>query len=159
MVRMRLKATSAEDFVALRHLFDGPSFHGWGAPGRLPDELIRARYLGSRLPRVECFLVLVDEMAVGLVQLHTDDAGSGGLDLIMLPEARSQGIGRRAVAAIVARAREKGMTTLTVDPDLHNERGIRFWQAVGFEPQATVREEAGREPYLLMRRHVDASTQ
>ncbi|WP_285035304.1 hypothetical protein [Plantibacter sp. ME-Dv--P-095] len=94
---MRLQPTSEDDFDALRHLFDDPSFHGWGGPGRLSDELIRAKYLGARLPDVECFLVLVDDDAVGLVQLHTDGAEGAGIDLIPPLSARGQDAGAAAI--------------------------------------------------------------
>ncbi len=56
-----------------------------------------------------------------------------------------------------ARAREKGITRLTVDPDIENEDGVRFWRAVGFEPRSTVADEAGRTPYLLMALDLEAS--
>lgn len=155
MYPMRLKLASTDDFTTLRRLFDDPSFHGWGGPGRLSDELIRAKYLGERLPDIECYLVLVDDGAVGLVQLHAHDADSGGIDLILLPSARGQGTGRRVVDAILSRARERNMARLAVDPDARNERGVRFWRAVGFEPRSTIREDVGREPYVLMSRSTD----
>lgn len=155
MYSMRLKLASTDDFATLRRLFDDPSFHGWGGPGRLSDELIRAKYLGARLPDVECYLVLVDEEAVGLVQLHVDDADSGGIDLILSPSARGQGIGRRVVDAVMFRARERNIARLTVDPDAQNERGVRFWRAVGFEPHSIITDDVGREPYVLMPRSTD----
>lgn len=157
MASMRLKLASTDDFITLRRLFDDPSFHGWGGPGRLSDELIRAKYLGARLPDVECYLVLVEEQAVGLVQLHVDGADCAGIDLILSPSARGQGTGRRVVDAMVARARERNIARLTVDPEVGNERGVRFWRAVGFEPRQTVTDHAGRAPYVLMSRSTEAA--
>ncbi|WP_285042301.1 GNAT family N-acetyltransferase [Plantibacter sp. LMC-P-059a] len=154
---MRLQPTSEDDFDALRRLFDDPSFHGWGGPGRLSDELIRAKYLGARLPAVECFLVLLDDDAVGLVQLHTDGAEGAGIDLILSPSARGQGTGRRVVEAMLSRARARNIARLTVDPEVRNERGVRFWRAVGFEPYATVTDDAGRPPYVLLSRSTEAA--
>lgn len=152
MASMRLQLTSTDDFTTLRRLFDDPSFHGWGGPGRLSDELIRAKCLGARLPDVECSLVLVEEQAVGLVQLYVDGTDFGGIDLILSPSARGQGTGRRVVDAMVSRARERNIARLTVDPDVQNERGVRFWRAVGFEPQSTITDDSGRAPYVLMSR-------
>lgn len=45
---------------------------------------------------------------------------------------------------------ERGWTRLAVDPDVTNEDGIRFWRSVGFEPERTVTDEAGRALYILM---------
>ncbi|MFC7376761.1 GNAT family N-acetyltransferase [Brachybacterium sp. GCM10030268] len=114
-----VRPTSAADFAELRALFDDPSFHGWGGPSPLPDAVIRAKYLGARLPEVECFLVLRHGEAVGLAQLHAaDDRHSGGMDLILLARVRGAGIGRAVVSILVERARSvHGWSRLTVDPE------------------------------------------
>lgn len=149
---LTLKATSARDFSTLRALFDQPAFLGWGGAGRLPDSDIRTKYLGFRYPEVECFLVLLDGTAVGLAQLHVADHGDGGgMDLVLLPEVRGQGLGRQVVAQMVRRAHvERGWRRFTVDPDLANQDGVRFWRAVGFQPEQTVADEPNRAPYILM---------
>ena len=149
---MSLKATSATDFATLRALFDEQAFFGWGGGGRLPDSEIREKYLGSRYPDVECFLVILAGRAVGLVQLHVaDDGDGGGMDLILLPEVRGHGVGREVVGEMVRRAhRGRGWTRFTVDPDVANEDGVRFWRAVGFEPERTVTDQPGRMPYIVM---------
>jgi len=147
---VRLHATGAGDFETLRVLFDDPSFVDWGGSGRLSDDLIRRKYLGLRYPDVECFLVLLGDQAVGLAQIHAEPVG-GGMDLILLPTTRGRGIGRAVVAYLAHRARaDRGWSRITVDPDLHNESGIRFWQAVGFVPDRAVVDETGRLPYLVM---------
>lgn len=150
--RVTLKRTSAQDFSVLRQLFDHPSFFGWGGEGRLSDDQIRLKYLGLRHPEVECFLVLDGCRPLGLAQLHVaaDDEG-GGMDLILLPEAHGHGFGRAVVVEMVRRARdERGWSRLTVDPDIANDRGLKFWRAVGFEFERTVTDESGRAPYVLM---------
>lgn len=133
-------------------LFDHPSFHGWGGSSRLPDDQIRAKYLGTRHPDVECFLIVRNTEPVGLVQLHVADRETGGgMDLILLPKAQGQGIGRVVVEEMVRRAREgRGWRRFTVDPDVENESGIGFWRAVGFRPERVVSDEPDRDPYLLM---------
>lgn len=148
-----LRPTTPEDFGILRTLFDDASFAGWGGTGRASDEMIREKYLGGRLPGVECFLVLVDPDPVGLAQLHSDGEQAGGMDLIVLPRARGCGVGRAAVENLVHRARSvHGWASITVDPDVENRKGIRFWGAVGFDPVRVVEDEPGQEPYLLMER-------
>lgn len=148
-----LQPTGPDDFAVLRGLFDDASFSGWGGAGRRSDEELRAKYLGERLPDVECFVVRVDGTAVGLAQLHVaDDSGEGGgLDLILLPAARGHGIGRAAVDALVARAQDvHGWRRITVDPDAANRRGIAFWRSVGFTPVARIDDDPDREPYVLL---------
>lgn len=145
-----LRIATGADFTVLRALFDDPSFLNWGGSGRLPDDQIREKYLGSRQPDVECFIVHADGQAVGLAMLHAEPVG-GGIDLILLPAARGHGVGRAAVALLVHQAREqRGWPRITVDPECANKAGIRFWQAVGFVPDRIVDEEPGRRPYLLM---------
>lgn len=145
-----LRASTPEDFPALRILFDDPSFLNWGGQGRMSDERLREKYLGSRQPDVECFIVQADEQDVGLAILHAEPDG-GGIDLILLPGARGYGVGRAVVAELVHRARtQRGWSRITVDPDCTNESGIRFWEAVGFVRCRVVDDEPGRQPYLLM---------
>lgn len=143
--------TSPAEMPALRRLFDDPSFDGWGGAAPLSDRELAAKYAGDRLPEVESFIVEVDAAPVGLAILHDEGDRSGGVDLILLSSTRGRGIGRAVVALLVERARDvRGWRRLTVDPDLSNEAGIRFWEAAGFRP---VREEPaseGREAFLLM---------
>lgn len=151
MTAVHLRRTSPGDFKILRSLFDDPAFHDWGGPGRLPDDGVRRKYLGLRFPDVECFIVLVGDQAVGLGQIHAGPDSGGGMDLILLPSARGQGIGRTAVAKLTHQARvEREWVRITVDPDLQNEAGIRFWRSVGFTPDKTVLNDPGRPPYLVM---------
>lgn len=145
-----LRATSEDDFATLRTLFDHPSLLDWGGQGRLSDEGIREKYLGTRQPDVECFIVHSGDQDVGLAMLH-GGPGGGGVDLILLPGSRGRGVGRDAVAELVRRARaQRGWSRIFVDPDCANESGIGFWQAVGFVPDRVVDDEPGRQPYLLM---------
>lgn len=148
---MKLRPTTPEDFDILRGLFDDASFAGWGGTGRAPDEMIREKYLGGRLPEVECFLVLAGPEPVGLAQVHSSGKQASGMDLILLPRARGRGIGRAVVKNLVQRARSvHGWTWITVDPDVENREGIAFWAAMGFVPVRVVEDEPDREPYLLM---------
>lgn len=122
----------------------------------MPDDVIRQKYLGRRLPDVECFMVLRKDRPVGLAMAHTaGDEEDGGLDLILLPMVRNEGIGSKVVAELLDHVRERrGWRRATVDPDLANADGIRFWRALGFEPIRRIPETDVREPYLLMAREV-----
>lgn len=149
--QVELVPTAPAQMPALRRLFDDPSFRGWGGTSPLSDEELATKYAGARLPEVECFIVEVDSSPAGLAILHDDGDGVGGMDLILLPNTRGRGVGRTVVSLLIERARAvHGWRRLTVDPDLSNADGIRFWAAVGFAP---VREEPAtehRETFLLM---------
>jgi len=113
---------------------------------------VAAKYIGRRRPIVECFIVLAADVPVGLIQYHEDDERTGGIELVLLEEHRRLGIGRAAADAIVEFLVEKlRWSSITVAPDDWNNDGKTFWAAVGFETVREVRDEAGREPYMLMR--------
>lgn len=121
----------------------------------MSDSEIRAKYLGSRSPSVECFIVEEGVRAVGFVQYHLADDGrqGGGMDLVLSPSERGRGLGTAVVEALVRFVeRHLGWERLTVDPDLSNPRGVHFWRTVGFTPVRVVTDDAEREPYVLMER-------
>jgi len=107
------------------------------------------KYLGARRPDVECFFVEVDDSVVGFAQYHVADEG-GGMDLVLLPHARGHGVGTAVVHLLVGHVQQTlGWRRFTVDPDLDNERGVAFWNKVGFVRTQLVEGE-DRPPYWLM---------
>jgi hypothetical protein len=44
---------------------------------------------------------------------------------------------------------ERGWRHITVDPDVTNERGVNFWNKVGFDPERII-DDTQRPPYWLM---------
>ena len=150
--RARLRPTTPEDLDVLRAFFaEAEVNEHWGGQP-LTDDEIGAKYLGKRSPAVECFMVEVDSEPFGLVQYWTYDGGEGGgIDLVLAPAARGQGLGRIVVGALVAYLRGcLGWNRITVDPDVANPRGVAFWKAAGFAPQRLVEDEPQRGPYWLM---------
>src|SRR5699024_11243160 len=72
---------------------------------------------------------------------------------------RGRGVGSASVHTLVERARTVHQWAyVTVDPDLTNPDGIRFWQAVGFTPVHRCPGTPERAPYLLMQRSLDLET-
>jgi aminoglycoside 6'-N-acetyltransferase len=148
-----LRPTTRDDLRILRTFFTDPGFYErWGGKP-LSDSEINARYLGSRSPAVECFIVEERGRAVGFVQYHVADDGGegGGMDLIVAPSERSRGLGTAVVQAVARFVKtELCWERFTVDPDLSNPRGINFWRNVGFAPLRLVDDDSEREPYWLM---------
>ncbi len=126
-----LRPTTPEDFPEVQALFRDPAFEGWGGPGFRSDSQLREKYLGARLPDVECFLIKVDDRVVGFTQLYADGPGAG-MDLILLPAERGAGVGRQVVEAVLERVRASGRTHFVVDPSPEDRDAVAFWHAVGF---------------------------
>jgi aminoglycoside 6'-N-acetyltransferase len=152
--RVRLRPTSVGDLAMARGLFTDPGFyeHWDGAPKA--DAEIVEKYLGARRPGVECFFVEVDGSVVGFTQYHAADDGDqgGGMDLVLLPQARGQGIGTAVVRLLVGHIQRTLLwCRITVDPEVDNERGVTFWSRVGFVRTRLVDGDE-RPPYWLMER-------
>ena len=54
------------------------------------------------------------------------------LDLYVIPEERSQGVGRLLVAALARRARDQGAAYLRLSVDEHSSRALAFYRRLGF---------------------------
>ena len=149
---MVLRPTTAGDLETARRLFTDPGFYErWDGTPK-PDDEIAAKYLGGRSPAVECFFVEVDGEVVGFTQHHVADDGGegGGMDLVLLPHARGRGVGTAVVHEMARRVTtELGWTRFSVDPDVDNERGVQFWQRVGFTPIGIV-DDGERPPHWHM---------
>jgi aminoglycoside 6'-N-acetyltransferase len=152
---IRLRPTTPDDLGTLRAFFTDPGvYERWGG-SPVPESEVSAKYLGSRSPGVECFIVEEGGRAVGFVQYHAADDGreGGGMDLVLSPSERGRGLGTAVVEALVGFVEhDLGWERLTVDPDVSNPRGINFWRTVGFAPVRLVTDDGEREPYLLMER-------
>jgi aminoglycoside 6'-N-acetyltransferase len=145
-----LRPTTVHDIEVARQLFTDPGFYEYWDGYPKPDDEIKEKYLGRRSPSVECLFVELDGEVVGFTQYHVAEDGlGGGMDLVLLPAVRGQGIGARVVRTMVNFVRsDLGWTRFTVDPEAANERGVNFWIKVGFVP---VRIEDGpHAPYWHM---------
>jgi ribosomal protein S18 acetylase RimI-like enzyme len=81
-------------------------------------------------------LVAVDAgAAVGLVTWHVDLAGTAAeiRCLVVVPEARGQGIGRALVAAAHARVREVGVRRAWLVTTNDNLRALALYQRLGYQ--------------------------
>jgi len=132
-----LRPITPHDFPEVQALFRDPSFEGWGGPGYRSDSQLREKYLGGRLPDVECFLIEVDDRVAGFTQLYADGPGAG-MDLILLPSVRGKGLGRQVVEAVLKRVRASDRTHLIVDPSPEDHAAVAFWHAVGFRGPGTL---------------------
>jgi ribosomal protein S18 acetylase RimI-like enzyme len=68
-------------------------------------------------------------------------------DFVVLPASRGNGIGRRLLEAVEAKARELGCCKLTLEVMDKNHQAIRMYQAAGFE-RYSLQGEAGAAIFM-----------
>lgn len=141
-----------------------PHVSAWWGSASTVDEL-HQQYLqpADRPNTTSAFIAFVAGAPVGFIQCYVvmasgdgwweseTDPGARGIDQFVADEAQlGVGVGRALIRAFVEVVfADPAVTTVQADPDLHNERAIRCYRAVGFDvvgPVATPDGEA-----LLMR--------
>ncbi len=148
---LRLRPSTHRDLDLLAAWFAAPEiFHWWG--GRpLPREEVAAKYTGRRCPRVESFIVELRDEPIGYIQYHLEGPGDAGLDMMLVPSARDQGLGPLAARMLIDHlVRDRGWRHITVDPAQDNGRAIRAWKKAGFRVERPW-DDHPDGPALLMR--------
>jgi aminoglycoside 6'-N-acetyltransferase len=135
-VRTTLRPAGPADLDLLAGWLADPGVyeHWGGAP--LDRDTVAKQFI-ERDPGVVVFIVEVGADPIGFIQYwHTDDdptADTGGIDMVLLPSARGQGLGPEAARALVDYLiRERDWRRVTVDPALNNPAAIRAWARAGF---------------------------
>lgn len=95
-----------------------------------------AAYL-ARNPR-SSFVAAEGEEVVGTVLCGHDGRRGMIHHLMVVPEARRQGLARRMLDAGLAALREEGIHKCHLMIFRTNEEGLRFWQSVGAEDRVTL---------------------
>lgn len=104
-----------------------------------PTTLIFLAYAGTQPVGVAvCFKGFSTFAAKPLINVH---------DLVVAPEARGAGVGRRLLAAVEAKARELGCCKLTLEVLDNNQRALRTYEAAGFK-RYTLQPGAGEAIFL-----------
>jgi aminoglycoside 6'-N-acetyltransferase len=144
-VLTRLVPATAADLDLLAEWFASPDFvEHWDGVPKTRDE-VAEKYVGRRRPRVESFLVLERSTPVGYAQYWHAGAAEGGIDMVLVAEARGRGLGPDAARALLAHlGGNLGWRRVTVDPVRGNVRAVRAWEKAGF------REVPGEGENLLM---------
>jgi ribosomal protein S18 acetylase RimI-like enzyme len=88
----------------------------------------------ERLP----FLIETDGKVAGLCLIRLLDRCWHIAEFSVLPEKRRGGVGRAVVEELARRAKADGAAHLEANVYTHNQGGLAFWQAAGFE---VVRED------------------
>jgi ribosomal protein S18 acetylase RimI-like enzyme len=100
-----------------------------------PTTVILLAYAdGQPIGIATCFVGFSTFYARPLLNIH---------DLAILPEFRGQGVGRRLLDAVAAKARELGCCKVTLEVHEGNLRAKQMYEAAGFA-EGTAREPGGR---------------
>lgn len=113
----------------------------------LVDLQLRAqqRNWEARFPEAEHEIVVLGEEPVGRSYVAWSPAGCRIVDLALLPEYRSVGLGTVLVSETLERAERAGLP-VRISVVRANERAIAFWMRMGFE------RSGGDEMYLSFER-------
>lgn len=131
---IRLVPTAEEDLDLLATWFATPEFVAqWGGVPYTREQ-VAEKYVGRRRPRVGSFLVLAQGVPVGYAQYWHAGAAEGGIDMVLVPEARGRGLGPDAARALITHLRDDlKWRRVTVDPAVNNPRAVRAWEKAGFQ--------------------------
>lgn len=150
------------DFARLRDWIARPHWQEWWGD---PDEQVEVIRADLREPGFAAFIFTLDGRDAGYIQswqpnsaweipIDAPPEAARGIDLSIAEAADlGQGVGRRVIAAYVARLAAEGIRRVLIDPHPDNTRARRAYAAAGFVPAAEGMREDG--PYVLMVRDLE----
>jgi aminoglycoside 6'-N-acetyltransferase len=125
---LRLRVFEPSDAQALQSLLAEPEVLRWW-----PD----SAYQGDR-----GWVLEINGLLSGWLEYAEQDDEwypSVSLDIALTSSIHGHGYGRRALRLALEHFTAKGHHRFTIDPVLENERAIRCYKAVGFEPVGVLR--------------------
>jgi aminoglycoside 6'-N-acetyltransferase len=138
--RLFLRPAEEDDVERLAEILAEPDIARWW--GSYDADRAREELPGS-------FVIVVDCTVQGwlLVSEETDpDYRHVGFDISLATAAQGRGYGPEALRVAIRHFVARGHHRFTIDPAAHNERAIRAYRSVGFEPVGVMRSyERGRD--------------
>lgn len=131
--RLLLRPAAADDVAALVEILDDPEVVEWW--GRYPEDKVR-----DELP--ETFAIVVDDAVAGWLHVTEEadpDYPSVAFDIVVSARVRGQGYGGEAMRVAIRHYVARGHHRFTIDPAVDNERAIRSYAALGFQPVGVLR--------------------
>jgi aminoglycoside 6'-N-acetyltransferase len=136
--RLTLRPLANDDMDLLAAIVAAPGVSEWWGRQRDPEELEdELRSDGT------AFTIEVGGEIAGWLGVYEESATGyrhAALDIVLAPEHQDQGLGSEALRLAVAWLIEaRGHHRFTIDPAVDNERAIRCYEAVGFQPVGVMR--------------------
>lgn len=132
-----------------RWLADPEFYLFWGGKP-FADWEVEAGFFDGKDADVAPMIVEEAGRVVGYIQAWSANDRSGGIDIVLIPEARGKGVGVDAVRALARWLRlAKQWERITVDPLADNARAIRAFARAGFKKQTEL-PDAPEGPAILM---------
>ena len=137
-MRTMVRRTGLTHVDVVARLFD--QYRGfYGQPA---DLALATAFIRARMERDESVILLAwhDERAVGFTQLYPAFSSVSASrvwtlnDLLVVPEARRQGVARALLSAAADFARADGALRLELETDHDNATAQALYRALGWEP-------------------------
>lgn len=131
-----LRPTASTHVPAFLAILTHPAVAQWW--GGYDLERVRRELLGP-----QCYAVELAGEVVGLVIFYEEDDPDyrhAGIDIALHPDAHGQGLGADAMRTMARHLFDvRGHHRIVIDPAAHNQRAIRSYQRVGFQPVGVMR--------------------
>jgi aminoglycoside 6'-N-acetyltransferase len=143
MARYRFRPAEIADMPLLTRWLAAPHVAAWWGNSAAELAEIESAILD---PRVQTFIVLLDDRAIGYQQSYDphdwdghpfadQPRGTRGIDqLIGEADVLGRGHGSAFVRAFVEQLFDDGAPRVVTDPDPHNARAVRAYAKAGFKP-------------------------
>ena len=138
---LRLRPAGPTDEPFLRNLFAegrAEQFTAAGVSGPILDQVIAQQYrsqasgYAAQFPDAISLIVAESGSAIGRLLLHCASQPWHIIDIALLLADCGRGLGAEIIAAVVARARERGVSALTLSVLASNVAARRFYLREGF---------------------------
>jgi ribosomal protein S18 acetylase RimI-like enzyme len=88
-------------------------------------------------PTERVIVIERDDVIVGALRLAREGEAAGIYGFAVDPRFQGQGIGRETLTRICREARAEGVSVVTLEVAVDNDRALELYLSVGFEPQTT----------------------
>lgn len=133
--RVALRPTTADDAETIAAILAEPDVARWWGSNDVAG-------VGEELRSQSSFAIVVDDAVVGWLQIHEETEPtypSVAFDIALTTSLHGQGYGGEALRVAIAYFAARGHHRFTIDPAADNERAIRSYARVGFQPVGIMR--------------------
>jgi len=136
-----LRPATMSDAARMTEILAHPDIAAWWGPHDLDQ--VEAKVDGRDDDAVP-FAIEVDGEVIGLIQYSEENDPTyrhAGIDIFIHPDWHGRGLGSDALRTLARYLFEhRGHHRITIDPAAHNERAIRSYRRVGFQPVGLMRQ-------------------